>query len=128
MNDNDIKQLIIDTLRENSQGPAMSRPAPKPSSGQNRDPKRSDVGSGNFSKKIMIFISVLFAGSWGLGKVTWLMPELEAYPAEYKWPIAIIYGAITCFYQISSAIEKQNAGNASNEQSTDESNIYDDFS
>ena len=128
MNDNDIKQLIIDTLRENGQVPPRNKPTPKPSSGQKRGNKSGDEGSSDFSKKIMIFLSVLFAGSWGMGKVTWLMPDLEAYPPEYKWPIAIIYGAVICAYQIKRAMENQSAGDASNEQNTGESDIYNDFS
>jgi hypothetical protein len=90
MNSNDIKQLIFDAVHENR---------------QSAKPVRREKRSGSFSKKVMAFSCIIYAGTWLTCIVSWFW--LGVFPEELKAMATWLFGATFAFYEAKSCIENK---------------------
>jgi len=138
MNQNDIKQFIIDTMRENNQPQSLgqSLPAKRKPRQPNNQRNGSPVpfkGEDAFSKKMLIFLSVLMLITSGFVKYVQLVEGIDV--SDLKIPMATLYGASIGFYQLRRGLESwglnigQNRNNGNNSQiNQNQSNDdFDDF-
>ena len=83
MNDNDIKAIIAEVLKE------MNIPKQKM----------------EFSKKLMIFASLIFAATWGLAVYAWIVGG--EIPLKLIEIVNWLYGAVFVSYCCKSAYENK---------------------
>ena len=100
MTENDVKQFIIDVVREN--GHSHGRDKPRHVNGNQRyGPPRNK--SDDFSKKILIFLSVLMFITSGFVKYMQLVEGIDV--VDMKIPMALLYGGSIAFYQVRKGLE-----------------------
>ena len=90
MNESDVKQVIAEVLREVK----IAKP-----------PIRHIKQKMEFSKKLMIFVSVIFAATWGIAVYSWIAG------GEFPWQLVEfvnwLYGACFVSYCGKSAYENK---------------------
>lgn len=93
MNENDIKQLIIDTLGVGKR-------------------TNTDIAGGHkgkskmqFSKKLMVFSCSLYACTWGVSVVSWFLES--SFPSELKTMATLLFGATFACYEAKACIENK---------------------
>ena len=122
MNNNDIKQMIVDVMRENGQ--TQGRDKPKNANPQQQGPLRKH--SDNFSKAILIFQSMLMLITSIFVKYMELVHEVDV--SDLKIPMVALYGGSIGFFQLRKGLEHfgklRNVQPAKNEAEYSE---YEDF-
>ena len=109
MNEDDVKQMMIDTMREERQEQIKAKAKSIRSS---RPANRKRV---NFSKMLIIFLSIIFAITWGI--TYYLQLTQGIYDAEIKRLVTMLYSVVLGTYQIRRGIEGRRNPNAPTEES-----------
>ena len=124
MNENDVKQMIVDVMRENGQ--TQGRDKPKYSNPQRHSQGSMRRNSDNFSKMIIIFQSLLMLGTSIFVKYMEVVYEVDV--SDLKIPMVALYGSSIGFFQLRKGLEHMNMKkNAQHVKSEDEYGDYDDF-
>jgi hypothetical protein len=122
MNQNDMKQLIIDTMRENGQMQVQDKPGN--TSPQRQEPVRKN--SDNFSKIIIIFQSLLMLITSIFVKYMELVHEVDV--SDLKIPMVGLYGSSIGFFQLRKGLEHfGRLRNAQPGKREDDSGEYEEF-
>ena len=122
MNQNDMKQLIIDTMRENGQMQVQDTPRNAVPQRQAPLPRNKE----SFTKAIIIFQSLLMLGTSIFVKYMELVHEVDV--SDLKIPMVTLYGGSIGFFQLRKGLE--HFGRIRNMQpgkSEDNYNQYEEF-
>ena len=99
MNQNDMKQLIIDTMRENGQTQVQDKPRNAVPQRQAPLPRNKE----SFTKAIIIFQSLLMLGTSIFVKYMELVHEVDV--SDLKLPMVALYGGSIGFFQLRKGLE-----------------------
>jgi hypothetical protein len=124
MNESDIKQFVIDTVRttkRRARDNVVTENTTEPMNGRKQRMQ--------FSKKIMIFACLIYAATWGVTMYSWLVEGI--YSTDLKEMATWLFGACVAFYNAKSLLEhKFDADNKRAQIIHDHNNMHfggDDF-
>ena len=124
MNENDIKQMIVDVMGENGQ--TQGRDKPRYSNPQRQRQGSMRRNNDNFSKLIIIFQSLLMLGTSIFVKYMEIVYEVDV--SDLKVPMVALYGSSIGFFQLRKGLEHMNMKkNTQHVKSEDERGEHEDF-
>jgi len=105
VNQSDIKQFIIDTVQNGSHPDlvAAKESLPAQTSKPVNTPKHKIKKKMEFSKKLMVFSSLMYAATWAVTMYSWFV--FSTIPDGLKEMATWLFGATVAFYNAKSVMD-----------------------